>query len=240
MKKPRKKRIKLVYGGGRLAEAFVKHELDPNPELRFTSSRGNAICNSERMSLGKDLTQLPVAQWRGDLLLVWQQCLSLEEHYNEQVRTKIADNVAYAARVGHYGKDTYRWTSEDPDYLFQVPLFHFNMSSEDVRTAYIVAAQATYERVCKGIARRSYVWGLQYEWNRIVAMFNRAAQWSELHGLPLPQPSDIPEDYHGQIAAAAFRLKTSDENKDKYNRNLEIKELHPCYSATPTLNSIAA
>lgn len=239
MKKPRKKRIKLVYGGYKLAEAFVKRELDPNPELRFTSSRGNAICNSQRMSLGRDLDQLPVAQWRGDQLLVWAPCLEIEEHYNEPTRGKIADNVVHAARHAYYNGQ-YNWQSPDPDFIFQVPLFHFNMSSEHVKTAYIVAAQATYERICKGITRRSYAGGLQYEWNRIVAMFNRAARWSELHGLPLPQPSDIPEDYHGQIAAAAFRLKTADEEKSKYNRDLKIMELHPCYSATPTLNSIAA
>jgi hypothetical protein len=238
MKKPRKKRIKLVYGGAKLAEAFVKHELDPNPELRFTSARGNAICNSERMSLGKDLTQLPVAQWRGDLLLVWKQCLPLEEHYNEQTRTKIADNVAYFARVMYYGKDNYNWTAEDPDFLFQVPLFHFNMSSEHVKDAMLIAARARYDTLCKGISRRTYMYGLQYEWNYIVNMYNKAAAWAKIHKLTSPSPADIPEDYHGQIAAAVFRIKTAADNN--YHRELNIKPLHPCYSATPTPISIAA
>jgi hypothetical protein len=239
MKKPRKKRIKLVYGGAKLAEAFVNKNLDPNPELRFTSSRGHAICNSERMSLGKDLTQLPVAQWRGDLLLVWQQCLSLEEHYNEQVRSKVADNVAYAARVG-YHNDKYTWRAEDPDYLFRVPLFHFNMSSEHIKDAMLIAARAEYDTLCKGISRRTYMWGLQYKWNYIVGMYNRAAQWAKIHKLTSPSPADIPEDYHGQIAAAVFRIKTAEGGGSSHHRDLDIKPLHPCYSATPTPISIAA
>jgi hypothetical protein len=185
------------------------------------------------MSLGKDLTKLPVAQWRGNQLLVWESCLPLEEHYNEQMRGNIAADVIRAARVKH--NPEYTWQKPDPDFLFRVPLFHFDMDERSVRDAMLQAARANFHKLCKGLSRRTYVGGVEWHCNHITQMFNSAAKWCELHALPLPDPSEIPEDYYGQFAAASFRMKTQE---NKYYRDLKLTPLHPCY--TSTLSPITA
>ena len=230
----RKRRPKLSYGGQKLADAFVDRALEPGHRSYSTSRSIDVSATPDRMVLGDSMdSPLHVAEWRGDALLLWSECLELEKLYNEPVRNKVSSNVIYAAKFAESGS-RHHWNVPLPDYVYEVPLFRFDMSAEDIRSALFKAAHAKAERVTKTAHRRSCPWSTRWEFNSVTKILNTAYFWSSHSGLPIPSAADLPPDYAGHMAATAFRFKVADRPK-----HLDLESLAPCYNE-PNPNPIAA